>query len=205
MPNIEHLKALSQSLALLDAILMPEWQYRYYSFNSRWADGEQMASMRNGSGDEYYALFTSTGAILKGFAHESAMTPFRVEPAQIWPGVLDSVPQVFASFLSEPAFEREATTFCIWREPVDTTWRHGDVTFPTGNDPDGSADLLSMLDGDPRTYQEWAQENYEQEIDLAAVQSIYQHTPVTAALIKSLNPEMSLTALREDMLEIGYT
>lgn len=203
MPDIEHLKALSQSLALLDAILQPQWDFRYYSFNSRWKDGEQMASMRDGSGDEYYLLFTSAGAIMKGFAHEAEMTPYRVEPPQIWPGVLDAVPQVFTPFLSESAFEREATTFCIWREYADAEWRRGSITFPKGEDPDGSADLLAILDGAPRTYQAWAEEYYEQDIDLAAVQHIYQHQPITDADVKSLNPEMSLTALQEDLAEIG--
>jgi hypothetical protein len=31
LPDIDHLKSLSQSLAMLDAILCPEWEYRYYS------------------------------------------------------------------------------------------------------------------------------------------------------------------------------
>jgi len=31
LPHIQPLIRLSQSLALLDALLEPEWQYRYYS------------------------------------------------------------------------------------------------------------------------------------------------------------------------------
>ncbi|MFL5628040.1 MAG: hypothetical protein ACJ788_20875 [Ktedonobacteraceae bacterium] len=34
LPHIQLLIRLSQSLALLDALLEPEWQYRYYSFNA---------------------------------------------------------------------------------------------------------------------------------------------------------------------------
>jgi hypothetical protein len=52
--NLEMLKA-SQALAVLDLILMPEWQYRYYSFNKTWSSSEMLASMRNGSGDHYFA------------------------------------------------------------------------------------------------------------------------------------------------------
>ncbi len=51
LSTIERLRKLSQALATLDAILCPEWQYRYYSFNAQWDVGEMMASMRNGSGD----------------------------------------------------------------------------------------------------------------------------------------------------------
>ena len=51
LPAIEILRKLTQSLAMLDAIVGREWDYRYYSFNSKWGAGEWMASMRNGQGD----------------------------------------------------------------------------------------------------------------------------------------------------------
>ncbi len=104
LPNIHDLKRLFQSLAMLDAIMMDDWESRYYSFNSTWSDGEQMASMRNGSGDHLFALFTPSGAIMKGFAHESPMSSYRTEPPRPWPGVLDDVLSEFAAFLTEPAF-----------------------------------------------------------------------------------------------------
>lgn len=50
LPNIENCKRIFQSIAMLDTILMPEWEYRYYSFNSKWYLDEMMASMRDGSG-----------------------------------------------------------------------------------------------------------------------------------------------------------
>ena len=37
LPEPGDLRRLSQSLAMLDAILCPEWQYRYHSFNASWA------------------------------------------------------------------------------------------------------------------------------------------------------------------------
>ncbi|WP_328392400.1 hypothetical protein OHS70_00395 [Streptomyces sp. NBC_00390] len=53
LPTIADLRNLSRSLAMLDAILSPDWEGRYYSFNAGWAAGVELASMRNGSGDEY--------------------------------------------------------------------------------------------------------------------------------------------------------
>ncbi len=67
LPDIEGLRKLTQSLAMLDAIMSPEWEYRYYSFNSKWDDGEMMASMRNGSGDEYFILVCSLGSQDKNY------------------------------------------------------------------------------------------------------------------------------------------
>ncbi|MDQ4120401.1 MAG: hypothetical protein M3209_03035 [Acidobacteriota bacterium] len=204
LPDIEPLKRLSQSLAMLDAIMSPEWEYRYYSFNSKWNKGEMMASMRNGSGDEYFILFNSHGAILKGFAHESPMSPFANEPPEVWRGVLDDVPIEFQGFLTEPAFSIEETTFCIWRRYSDVSWQIGNIDYPEDDNPDGSEDLLWILDGNPETYQYFAAEYYEQDIHLSAVQHIYEHKPLTDNIISELNADVSKRELRKDIKEIGY-
>jgi hypothetical protein len=115
LPDIDRLKALCQSLAMLDAIMSPDWEYRYYSFDSKWGINEMMASMRNGQGDDFFILFNNSGAIIKGFDHESPMSPYAHKPKRVWPGVLDDVPDVFRSFLDEPAFTIEDTTFVfLW-------------------------------------------------------------------------------------------
>lgn len=204
IPDIPSLKKLSQSLAMLDAIMSPEWDFRYYSFNSNWATGEMMASMRNGCGDEYFILFNSQGAIMKGFAHESAMSPWSNDSEQVWRGVLDEVPNEFAEFLTEPAFSITATTFCIWRRNADGSWQTGQINYPYEEDPDGSEDLLFILNGNPATYKEFAEQYYECSIDLEAVRSIYQHQPLTAEIINRLNPEVSLESLGPDLDEIAY-
>jgi len=204
IPNVEALRKLCQSLALLDAIMSPEWEYRYYSFNSKWADGEMMASMRNGSGDEYFILFNSQGAIMKGFAHESSMSPWSSESEQVWPGVLDQVPREFGSFLTEPAFSVEETTFCIWRKNEDAAWQTGEIKYPEEEDPDGSEDLLFILDGNPETYREFAEQYYERVIATDVVNSIYAYEPLKVEMIAGLNPEASLETLSSDLDEIAY-
>ncbi len=35
LPAIKDLRCLCKSLAMLDAIICAEWEYRYYSFNSK--------------------------------------------------------------------------------------------------------------------------------------------------------------------------
>jgi hypothetical protein len=189
---------------MLDAIFSPEWQYRYYSFNSRWTKGEMMASMRDGCGDDYFILFTAAGVALKGYAHESPMARYNVEHRKPWPGVLDEVPTVFADYLREPAFSMNETTFCLWRRKQDRSWKRGDIEFPPGDDPDGSAELLAILDGNPRTYQRFCEGYFEQEPPLKHIRAIYEHTPLTPELVSALNPETTLAALREDVSEIGY-
>jgi hypothetical protein len=205
LPDVDGLRRLLQSLAMLDAVLSPDWQYRYYSFNPAWAAGEQMGSMRNGSGDGFYAHFSPSGCWLKGFAHEYPMSPFRERPPRPWPGVLAAVPAEFAVCLREPAFEPEVVTFCVWRRYVDPAWKMGSVDFPPAHpDPDGSAFLLAALDGRPESYQLFAANYYERDVELAAVEHVYQHRPLTLGVIAQLNPEVSAGELAADISEIGY-
>jgi hypothetical protein len=204
LPGIDELRSLTQSLAMLDAILSPEWESRTYSFNARWSRGKAMASMRNGEGDEYFLLFSKAGAILKGFAHEAVMSPYASDPPRVHPGVLDAVPAVFSSFLGEPAFMLEDTTFCIWRTRQDLAWQRGPIELPRGRDPDGSAELLAILDGNTRTYRIYAESYFERRIDPRAARHIYAHEPLTQKVVSMLNEELSLEDLGVDIREIAY-
>lgn len=204
LPDVDCLKLLMQSLAVLDAIMSPEWDSRYYSFNSKWARGQQLGSMRNGSGDDFFALFNGAGCFIKGFVHDSVMSPYRVQPPQIWPGILDGVPDNFSSCLKQPAFSMDEITFCIWRRHADIAWSHGPIEFPKRDDPDGSAYLLAILNGDPTLYLQFASEYYDATIPIDAVRHIYSHTPLTDAVVASLNPDMTAADLVDDLAEIGY-
>jgi hypothetical protein len=189
---------------MLDAILSPDWEFRYYSFNARWSKTEQMGSMRNGCGDDFFALFNAAGCFLKGFAHEALMSPYGQRPKRVWPGVLENVPSEFAACLKEPAFCIEDTTFCIWRRYSDKSWQCGAIEFPAGQDPDGAQFLLAPLDGKPASYQAWAEDYYERAVPLARVRQVYAHQPLTEQLLQRLNPETSLEELAADIEEIGY-
>ncbi|WP_459547551.1 hypothetical protein [Nocardia sp. X0981] len=95
LPAIADLRNLCRSLAMLDAILSPDRESRYYSFSTAWAEGEETASMSNGSGDEYSIVFSVAGAYVRGFSHESLMSPY-ANDCEPWPGVEDGVPVVTA-------------------------------------------------------------------------------------------------------------
>lgn len=198
LPSPLQLKRLLQSLALLDAIMSPEWEYRYYSFDAQWSPSETMGSMRNGSGDEFFALFNEAGCFLKGFSHEH------------WSDELHSahfykeVPDAFAAGVSEPAFSPEYVTFCLWATYDDTAWQNAAVKFLSGDDSDGSAFLLSDLDGRIETYQRFASQYYEERIPLGAIKSIYAHCDLTDELVKSLNSKLTVSDMKKDLSTIGY-
>lgn len=202
--QIEDLKKLLQSLSVLDLIMSPEWAYRYYSFNAKWDTSEQMGSMRNGQGDSFIAWFTENGCFFKGFDHESEMSSWAKENQKPIPSIYEKVPDILKPALIEPAFSIEDVSFCFWRLQGDQSWSIGDIHFPETDDPDGSEFLLEILNGNPQKYQSFVEEYYEEIIPLESIRHIYAHKPLDIDIIKSLNAEVSLDSIQEELVEIGY-
>ena len=178
---------------MLDAILSPEWEYRYYSFDCRWKPDEELASMRNGSGDEWFLLLNPAGAVLKGFAHELGEHSF----AQ---NIHSQIPHALGTFLDEPAFSVESTTFCYWREAGDSSWSkaHGALA------EDGSEELLASLISGPTAYQRWAEDYYECSIDPGIVAAIFAQEPLTESAILALNSNADTESIFAEASAIGY-
>ncbi|MFJ1587784.1 hypothetical protein ACIOC1_31250 [Streptomyces sp. NPDC088197] len=210
LPAIPVLRDHCRALAMLEAILSPSWESRFYSFDAHWSDVEEMASMSNGSGDEYSIVFSPLGAYVRGFAHESRMSPY-VEDGP-WPGVLDDVPAVFRPCVEEPAFSDEdgmpVVTACLWRQAADTAWRTGSaIEFPDApdGDPDGAGLLFPLLtDRDADAYRAFAEDYYEVPVAPAPVHHVLALRPLTAEVVTTLNPDLTLPELADDIAAIGY-
>lgn len=95
LPSIPDLRVLCRALATLDVVLSPDSEDRYHLYDAAWAPGEELASMRDGAGNEYSVVFTAAGAYVRGFDHESPMSPYATDDDQPWPGVLDTAPSRF--------------------------------------------------------------------------------------------------------------
>lgn len=196
-------------MAVLEALLSPEWESRHHSFADHWSETESMASMRSGSGDEYSIVFSAAGAYVRGFDHESPMSPYAEDGP--WPGVLDEVPEVFRPYVEEPAFSDEdampIVTACMWRETADDHWKAGTIDFPDAatEDPDGARYLFQLLvDRSPEAFQRWAEDYYEVPVALEAVRHVFSSRPLTEEVVRVLNPKIVLADLSEDIAEIGY-
>lgn len=188
LPGVDELRRRSQALAMCEAIISPDWESRYYSYDSRWSveRGEHLASMRNGSGDEYSIVFSPAGVWIRGLDHEA-------KPAA---GLFDDVPAVFAGQVGEPAFGSGAN-ICLWRETGDEQWH--------GRGLDDVSWLFEMLvDGSPEAYQEFAEDYYEEDVDLAAVTEVFGLRPLTDKLVRRLNPAVTVKYLDDDITEIDY-
>ncbi|MBE1555555.1 hypothetical protein [Sporosarcina limicola] len=193
----DELKKRMLTLAALDIIFCEEDWLRYYNFDSQWAPNVSLATIDNGSGDNLFILFASEGVIMKGFDHESGLSPYAREEDEVFPSIYDQTPASLLALLDDEAFEKEDVTFCIWREINDTTWRKGDVQIPK-DEEDGSEFLLSMIVKTPEDYVEWAQDYYDIPISIEVIKKIYDGSTIEEAVIQSLNPSRNAQdALRE--------
>lgn len=199
LPDVRDFTRVAQSLAALDAVLSPDWEYRYYSFNASWSDGAMMASMRDGGGDHWFAWISPAGVALHGLAHESAT--FTPGKPKAW--VFQDLPQVFhVGLLKEPAFDTSNSTYCLWRLADDTQWRRGSVPVDDGGD--GAREHMQIFLAGPGGYRTWAQDYYEVALSLADVEAVFRHESLTDSLAKRLNPTVDMASLRASLKEIGY-
>lgn len=189
LPAPDRLRELTQSIALLDEILSEDWESRYYSFDPAWDETSQMASMRNGSGDQWFLWFGEPGLVLLGLDHESPRI-----------NAIENFPPELRYALEEPAFDPEHISFVIWRRLTDDRY----LTFEQLNERDGSAELLSMLDDDPNTYCAWASEYYDCKVDHTAVARIYAHVPLDEETVKLLRLDRNFAEIAESATKMGY-
>lgn len=201
LPDLPAIQLRAKALAMVEAIVCPEWEDRYYSYNCRWGSGEEMASMRNGQGDDWFLLFGPFGAGIKGLAHETALAG----DAELLAEARRCVPDEFASFVNEPAFSWDWMSFCYWRSPTDPFWSR--VVHPRverAQMEDGSSEFLALLHEPVSAYIEFAQWYYERSLPLSAVDAIYRNEPLTPEIVHALNAELSFEDILEDAAEIGF-
>jgi hypothetical protein len=204
LPDIESLRRRLQQMAALSAIFAGEDAEPTFEFHPDWNKSEQMGAIKNGSGDELFVHFTPRGCFIKGFAHESVMSPHRSKPPAPWPGLFASVPQEFQSSLEEPAFDIPATTFVIWRLASGDDWQTDQIDYPDHYYGDGSSDLLAPLVQSADEFAEWLQDNYEADVNLGVVEHVFAHLTLTSGKLAQLAPSASMASLRQAVEATGY-
>ena len=233
LPNPNELKRICKSISALEAIICPEWEFRYYSYQKDWSETEEFCEMRNGQGDQMLIVFSENGTCINEFAHESEMNGWenvlieekksfveklfgskketKTELTQeIANGILNELPQEFNEFIFGEPVKSIGTTFCIWQTKTDKNWKIGKVELPKDEYKDGSSDLLQLLDGKSQTYKNWAEEYYEEnfeesELNLELVEKIFSGTVITKEFVIEINPELNdFEQLKSNLDEIGY-
>lgn len=181
------LKNKLKHLALLDAIIEPEWEYRYYSFNSKWADGEEMSSLRDSCGGEWFILFFDDKIGFKCTSPEDGLAPNFVE-------LKDSLPKEYSGFISEPAFSMDSGS-CIWYLD-ENEWVKLGININDLPDPDSIQNMTA------NGYCQFAEEIYEQELDSDIIESIFNGN-FTLDMATKINPKVNLDNLKSELIEIG--
>jgi hypothetical protein len=59
LPDRHKVKEICPSVSEIDANLSEDWLDRYYTYNSKWAEGEEFGSMKNGQEYELLISFTN--------------------------------------------------------------------------------------------------------------------------------------------------
>lgn len=184
LAQINQILFQSQSLALCDLILMPEWENRYFSFDSKWDEqnNEKMASMRDGEGNEYFILFNESGAIGKAL---------ELDQANNQPYDKKLIPEELSGFLSEPAFSNEYYTSYFWNLKNSKEWLSTSATE--------KINILKFLENNADYYKVWAENYYDIDINNDAIQLVFNEHRLSQDIIEALNPDVDIESLNEEI------
>lgn len=188
IPNLDDVYKTCQSLAAIEAILMQEWEYRYFSFNDSWDTNQSMASMRDGSGSHYYMLFDQQLKSCIGKLYVKSLNAMNLS------GVKELV--ALKDFMQEPAFENDIATIYFYKTSDNSTWQ----SIPSLN----NIPFLGFLTNNEKAYIPWAESYYEVEINTLPVIQIFNYQPITTTIINQLNHDCCISTLKDDLNEIGY-
>ncbi|HCE43352.1 MAG TPA: hypothetical protein DET40_07375 [Lentisphaeria bacterium] len=187
IPNLKH---KLKSLAIADAIVEPEWQYRYFSYNSKWAPNEEMASMRDGCGGSWFVLFLGERVGYKCISPGDGLI-------ENYSKIRETIPIEYKSFIDEPSFFKDEAT-AVWILDKNQWIKFGKTEVRE------IIDLEAIMKWEPENYKEWADGYFEKEIDLDALIQVFEHK-ITEEVVAALNKEISLDEIKADIEEIGIT
>ena len=183
----DQLKRKLKRLALLDAMIEQEWEYRYYSFDSAWSESEEMASLRDGSGGEWFVHFAGDNVAFKCTSPVDGIV-------EDFEKLKSSVPKRFTSFIHEPAFSMNIGS-CIWYFENDS-WVKLGVEIQDLPNPDA---IVAMSAED---YCKYVESYHEKSIDPKLVQQILEGT-FQETIAQQLNADIDLELLSSDLKQIG--
>ncbi len=193
------MKELLKKQAILDIIVVPEhdeWR-RLVSYEYDKTKQSDVFHINNGAGDHLFAIFSPKGAIIKGFDHESCLSPYQNEDEQTAETIYANVPPELLALLDDET-EKEEVTFCIWQYPGETNWHKNDIVLPdfcwdedrTQPEDGGQAFLMSFIFSNAEEWYEWASIYYElQEEAWDAAARLYETGEITRSMVMDLNPD----------------
>jgi hypothetical protein len=196
----EQLLFVMKACAGLDAQLIDDENLRSYRFYHNWKDGVSLATYENGSGDDLAILFKNGCALIKGFDHESEVSPYAQEEYEIWPGIYEGAPEELLAELDDESLEKDHVTFCYWLVSNDTNWRQGPVSFSGGED-DGANWLLSAIKFNSYQFFEWANDYFEGNIERLTYEDVEAEFNKESESYKAISPLFYCTYQNAESIE----
>lgn len=190
--------------SIIDAIMNAgeEYDASVYHCNTLWNAGVALFTIDDGGGDHFHVLFSENGVVIKGFGHESDLSPYNYGDDADYPayGFYAHMPPALYELLDDEALERGLVTFCAWREAGDHEWQAARIDV-ADDWSDGSADFLDYF-SEREAYVAWLGEYYDTEIDVATVYDILAGDAVTEEMVAVLNPKADVYQVLEDIYDI---
>ncbi len=200
LPEPRELERRLQSLAVLTGILSWNLGEPRVSFDCHWRKETRRAIIDDYQGDRAYIVFSPVGALLEGAVHDCLFSRDKARAQAL----RSSVPDVLQSFVDDRLINGTSVTFIGWSLPGDPEWSAGGELPRCKSDSDGANCILSIVEGDAESFREWAEENYERDIDALLVEQIYSHSSLNENLVRGLNPSLSLGQIAPEVARIGY-
>lgn len=185
LPEIPTPNILAERLELfceIEKVLSDDTVYR------KVADGHYRIEAPGG--DHLVFVSSDKASLIKGFDHESEVSPHAQNDGKIWPGIYESLPSDLLSLLGGSGEEEDEVTFCIWHTPPGSKWEIGPVQYPPDDDG-GIAFLSQFLLYSKEEFADWAIDYYGLDIQIEA-------------FLAFCNGQMGLEEFRELLEKQGF-
>ena len=181
--TIKKLEKCLKAMAILDVIMIASKDAWLRLTSYQESEHTHSYVLRNGSGDELTIIFTTNGALIKGFDHENELNQFGADEwdSTFFEYTYANLPKEFAELLNEDDIDN--TTFCMWCMDETNAWTQNETK---GNDG-GKSFLLNYICQTAEEWCEWAKYYYEMDIVPEVVQKIYQEEQLTKEDVIKLN------------------
>jgi len=192
-----------KACSIADVVLRTSPFVVYHSFQPNRLPGVDVAMLDRGTGDDLFCFLDAcNGCLIKGFDHESQMSPHAQDEFRTWPGIFNEAPPELFAHLDDEEFHKEETTFCIWRRKGDLQWWQGEVVECEKGE--WSAYLLNNIHLDAEAYFDWASEYHSlTESVRGPLETIFGSCEVDTATALALNPNIDLEWARGELAKMG--
>lgn len=190
--------------SIIDVIMNngAEFDGSVYHCNTDWNAGVALFTIDDGCGDHFHILFSDQGSVIKGFGHESDLSPYNYEDDDEYPDYrfYENIPHELYELLDDDALERDLLTFCAWRTTDNDEWQAARINV-ADDWRDGSADFLDYL-SEQEDYVAWLAEYYDMDIDKNTIADILGGVAVTEDMVALLNPAADVETAMEGIYAI---